>query len=115
MKQKEIIEGNKLIAEFMGWEFGLFEHLPNRCHKIENGNRVGMYIENAAYHTSYDWLMSVVEKIGEIHNQADKELLESIENANLPMFNTSIFCHREELYKRVAQFIQWYNSNHPSK
>lgn len=42
----EIIEGNKLIAEFMGWEA--------KYHPVET------------IHTSWDWLMPVVEKIEQI-------------------------------------------------
>ena len=49
-------EGNKLIAEFMGKKF------------IEDGNsmwdgKVSICVENLEYHSSWNWLMPVVEKI----------------------------------------------------
>lgn len=53
---KEIIEGNKAISEFMGiW-----------------GNRKGIDVtepQGLKYHTSWDWLMPVVEKIESIHDE----------------------------------------------
>lgn len=58
----DIIEGNKLIAEFMGakWNgateniFRFTENLP-----IEGKNNY----KTLEYHSSWDWLMPVVEKI----------------------------------------------------
>jgi len=50
MTHTEIIEGNKLIAKFMGKDDKhrfLFDHLNTK----------------ALYHISWDWLMPVVEKI----------------------------------------------------
>lgn len=50
MNDQEIIEGNKLIAEFMG----MGEKFLPMDYEHENGVR---------YHSSWDWLMPVVEKI----------------------------------------------------
>lgn len=65
MKKQEIIEGNKLIASFMGG------HLSN--HPELNGVQVWSGYEliegrlnlpsTLKYHSSWDWLMQVVEKI----------------------------------------------------
>lgn len=57
MKEQEIIEGNKLIAEFMGLEWKL--HLGRRYLY----NHAWIPLENLKYHSSWDWLMPVVEKI----------------------------------------------------
>ena len=48
--EKEIIEGNKLIAEFMGLSM------------LHNQTR----LETLKYHSSWDWLMPVVEKIEQL-------------------------------------------------
>ena len=85
MKQKQIIEGNKLIAKFMGYDYveiGYYgsDDETEWQRKYEKWkDRVGMhsvgeYIVNikkykwhewrkVAYNSSWDWLMPVVEKI----------------------------------------------------
>lgn len=52
MKKEEIIEGNKLIAEFMG------EHTWTNLTTLKQE-----YNGNYQYHSSWDWLMPVVQKI----------------------------------------------------
>ena len=79
-------EGNKLIAEFMGEEIGhdkmvlrpFPEDAPN------NAERWTM----TKYHSSWDWLMPVVEKIG------DENLL----SLNI-----------ETVWSNVIEHIGWYN------
>lgn len=57
-------KNNKLIAEFMGWgEDNGFLFPPND----KSMNTIdGWYSKDIPYHTSWDWLMPVVEKIEEI-------------------------------------------------
>lgn len=62
----DIEKGNRLIAEFDGWESDKYPNLPNRLHKIDTGEEVGKGIENFEYHSSWDALMPVVEKISKI-------------------------------------------------
>lgn len=50
----EILEGNKLIAEFMCWD----RTEPTNSTLFEQS------IKHTQYHRSWDWLMPVVEKIG---------------------------------------------------
>lgn len=59
MSEQEILKGNKLIAEFLGIE-----------KKIYGETGITYYIDNIPYqlfklkyHSSWDWLMPVVEKI----------------------------------------------------
>jgi len=69
------IEGNKLIAEFMGILYGLklnatdpvTEESKVRIHEY-NGieGTEGLHINHLKFHSSWDWLMPVVEKI---HNE----------------------------------------------
>ena len=61
MNTEEIIEGNKLIAEFMGWQKSIFENLPNKMYK-ENYT-IGKAVDQFSYHIDWNELMSVVEKI----------------------------------------------------
>ncbi|MBA3900975.1 MAG: hypothetical protein H0X62_12345 [Bacteroidetes bacterium] len=49
--KKETLEGNKLIAEFMG------------VNGDESNKSFNDFLENSKYHNSWDWLMPVVENI----------------------------------------------------
>lgn len=62
MEQSEIIEGNELIAEFMGgiYKSNLFP-IGNTQIWLPFHNMTE--INNLKYHNSWDWLMPVVEKI----------------------------------------------------
>ena len=61
MEQKQIIEGNKIIAEFMG-----------KTRRYET--TIEIFYDNLKYHSSWDWLMPVVEKIEGI--DADKNMID---------------------------------------
>lgn len=70
MEPKEIIEGNRLIAEFMGASVKRFVALdklsvfwPDNHSNRPTYNGAGL--ETYVYHSSWDWLMPVVEKIEE--------------------------------------------------
>ena len=58
MSEQEILDGNKLIAEFMGAKYNSKLDLVNlgANHKL-----VG--INELQYHSSWDWIMPVVDKI----------------------------------------------------
>ena len=123
MEEKEIVENNKLIAEFMGtpnsiggnipfiYEIG--EPLPfssiictneNILDEIlrevdEFGSELTPYI--TWYHNSWDWLMPVVEKILIISNELNNIEKFSVITDQVPYIN--------EVYKAVVEFIKWYN------
>ena len=67
MTPDEIIEGNKLIAEFMGLNFSdVFDTCRNNLYD-GTGHRNPEYLDNPinhiCYHNSWDYLMPVYEKI----------------------------------------------------
>jgi hypothetical protein len=68
MKKEEIIEGNRLIVEFMGlrpFDTGLgFAISPDHCHCNEATEEKAMkgFSEIARYHSSWDWLIPVCRK-----------------------------------------------------
>ena len=71
MKESEIIEGNKLIAEFMGWKIdyrhsSFTDGKPNEVLVSPDGKtvlRTHNELYRLQYYESWDWLMPVVEKI----------------------------------------------------
>ncbi len=99
-------ENNKLIAEFMGSNL--------------NGLESWQYEEELQYHTSWDWLMPVVEKIEEDErynidilqygtiissNTKEQGYLEIVNNVADMSFDRKI----EHVYKAVVEFIKQYN------
>ena len=84
-------ENNKLILEFMGY--------PN----IANDEDKRDYLEDCVkYHTSWDWLMPVVEKM----NQTELWEEYNIGNLSILLVSSDI----KATYKAVIEFIKEYNN-----
>lgn len=91
------MKDNKLIAEFMGYKFGI----------NDNENAVipsyGYYkLKDFEYHSSWDCLMPVLKKIQEVDENYrygwDDKLLDEFLDANI-----------DEVYKAIIGFIKLYN------
>ena len=88
---------NKLIAEFMGAEVTQLEvgdiycPVPSEC-----GSEYGHKLK---YHTSWDWLMPVVE-----------ECLTTGDRQHFVINDALLTCNIEEVYKAVVEFIKEYNN-----
>lgn len=131
MTQEEIVEGNKLIAEFMGFkpwvdfniQLGFCELNINKYSTYEDG--MG-HIPHACtfkelrFHSSWDWLMPVIDKIGTIlfednilPDYIDRSYVKSdcYENDTTKsiLINLSIFASLEDVYEETIDFIKWYN------
>ena len=70
MTTEEALEGNKLIAEFMGYSYYPHtreETLPGwrkeKSHPKISGTYLARVHKNLDYHRSWEWLMTAVEKI----------------------------------------------------
>jgi len=135
----ELIEGNKIIAKFMGLKYGwwisqekpLTDDKKQWCDldgKTFLGSKV-YYNKDLLFHSSWDWLMPVVEKIYKMYKW-DKFYY----NPSMAYFYLSTkikiyvgskdhdfgTCGTMEykyikgddniLYKAVIEFIKWYNS-----
>ena len=98
---------NKLIAEFMG-AIGTPKYNPTEwdiyitgCLDVDSDDENAKHFytpEEMKYHTSWDWLMPVVEKIEQVHEGVPQELI-----------NLSLFSTIDEVYKAVVEFIKQYN------
>lgn len=103
MKTEEIIEGNKLIAEFMGLRWN---NIP-----VSTKGRL------MEYHSSWDWLMLVVEKIesnGYVVEIKKRwiEIRSDNEIRNIQNYIEPDQSKIEAVWLAVAEFIKWHN---PSK
>ena len=113
MKTK--IENNKLIAEFMGLVKNDIKYSSGRSIEYKKGAFVdyeGMDKGWLHYHTDWNWLMPVVDKIenGFHWNHSIK-----IENGYCTIVNFNndkrfmANSKKEAVYKAVVEFIKWYN------
>jgi hypothetical protein len=99
---KTIEENNRMIAEFMGatTSDGKYYTIPSLVTTSDSMMK---------YHTSWDWLMPVVAKIAQTafnHVELGERIIH-VESGFLYAGSMSI--HR--IYKRVVEFIEWYNEN----
>jgi len=69
---------------------------------------------NLRYDSSWNCLMTVIEKIGNINFSEDKELENKINNI-FPSNINQLFTNREYIYGKVVMFIKWYNLRNQSK
>lgn len=130
------LEGNKIIAEFMGLKrIGSSEssenilEVPVYKHFDKNGKVFGeTYYTHHKYHSSWDWLMPVVEKIQSIDiapapnyrgYRIEIVVQGYVKISGFPMptifKNVSIEGSLiNAVWQAVVQFIQWYNKNNKS-
>ena len=105
-------EGNKLIAEFMGYRF--YKHLPIKRDgwQLESNKDTALYLahndSDLKYHSSWDWLMPVIRKIKDtelsVYTEKGSYLVERIDEGI-----TSVDI--DNVFMRVIEFIKWYNEN----
>jgi hypothetical protein len=129
MTQEEIIEGNRLIAEFMGaidnthdWGFMLkkdelnlsFDLFDEKIYSNDGGS--GWYIKDLKYHLSWEWLMDVFEKIGDTYldgMQLSVQISGSKGYYSCTIFGTHVYADNEDpktaVWNCVVKFIKWYN------
>lgn len=99
---------NELIAEFMGGH----QNAEGRWYNVTDKQRKqgGYYLPDGfEYHTSWDWLMPVVEKIATIHSKNPK-----VFKGEDIIMNLSITAPISEVYSESLEFIKFYNSQKDS-
>lgn len=111
----ETLEGNKLIAEFMGWNKMPETYNNEKGEVVSYGRSQDLYTlslinyKNAnefEYHSSWDWLMPVIKKIENINHDSAVILEEQVKVLLLP-----IYSEINKVWCAVVEFIKWYNEN----
>lgn len=132
MTLEQIKEGNKLIAEFMGYQIlhKKYEYLNfNSSNESywditegdivcdENGNEVDALdnypfysLEDLPFHSSWDWLMPVVSKCSKTKGFYDTKFQTYCKGA-LFFEDLDLYSPIDDIYKAVVEFIKWYNEN----
>jgi len=108
MDESKIIEGNKLIAKFMGGKTMYCGHIEGiafpviSSEDLRGSKKYGLY--NLLYHKSWTWLMPVVQKC--FNENMDK----AVYHFDLYSFG---YANIMEIYDGCVSFIKWYNLNKP--
>jgi len=103
METQEILESNKLIAEFMGLVLdGTFyrgnDYLPFNFETYAKSKSV--HEEQMSYHLSWDWLIPVVQKCMELQPEGINDFYNDFIDSVL---------YLDKVYQAVIKFIKWYN------
>ena len=105
---------NKLIAEFMGVKTITIDELKSTLEQNrENGlihTPQAHVVDDLKYHSSWDWLMPVVDKCTQI-GYRDQDFDSEIYGTWEGLFDDeSMFLgnHIEEVHWSVVHFIEWY-------
>jgi hypothetical protein len=118
---------NAIIAKFMGGfkfhpeeiEVGASEYCDNVWH-VSNKKYEKGYYTSLSFHSSWDWLMPVVEKINKLlyPDEDDGYADQLIEGGNELIFDFERSCYFgydnetiKTIYKKCVDFIKWYNKN----
>lgn len=95
MINAEVLENNKLIAEFMGFTYekniGWYDNdmnMPQIVYDVQNGN----CFNELLFDQSWDWLMPSCKKYMDLYPKKSKKLKEKIENCEIePVYKELIF------------------------
>ena len=128
MEQNEILEGNKLIAKFMGGKYQKANKKQDIEERYFNLINNGYYhtVSQLRYHISWDWIMPVVKKIEtfRFHQfsvtitddlceitkfvNTDKNLKKCKQLKIISILSDNKI---NAVYLAVVEFIKWYNKN----
>jgi hypothetical protein len=110
-------EGNELIASFEGFK----TYVMNGYTNVEYSDDNVRTIQDTHYHSSWDWLMPIIEKIEDFRDEnscsiynftIEQCFVEVIENRTS---DTVLECDGmnklDASYDAVVEFIKWYNEN----
>ena len=115
MEKNLILNGNELIAEFMGFKVIAKSFEDKLIYNIPTNNGIGYISYMMEYHKSWDWLMPVVEKIEEMSVSVSISYnycyIETEQQKG--GFNKKIQSKNKlkSTYKAVVKFIKWNNKN----
>lgn len=96
MNEKEIIAGNKLIAEFMGIEKIV---KTDGITFVDNNTKM---VYELKYHLSWEWLMPVIKKIDGLNMHRVYPNMERF-------WQTLTEIDNEKMFGECIEFINWYN------
>lgn len=112
VKQYEILEGNRLIDEFMGFIIKDFDGAGIR--RIENELQESPYydwlpVKHLEYDSSWEALMPVVNNICKNYYDSQPQFEDDIITDN-NIFRLSIMANIKDVWLSAVEFIRWHNN-----
>ena len=108
MTQEEVLQYNKMCAEFLNWEslspktkYCYWKFPQELCFTLRAGEPV--HSNNLLFHSDWNQIMEVVEAIAVYYK--DKEI------PQIHLLNQPIFSSKEAVVQAINQFLIWYNEN----
>ena len=115
MSNVSVVENNRLLAEFIEMQstnIGWFdsESVLRLVYTSDNT------FDELLFHSSWDWLMSVVDKIesiGYIFGISGRSCMIVGRNSDTHVFNVSKYGDNKmsSIYECCTSFVKWYNAN----
>ncbi len=111
ISKEDLLIGNELIAKFVGYQKETGYQYNFYGIAKPKGATTHLYIPNARYHTSWDWLRPVIDKIKEVwqSDKIDVQLLCEDEEA-CKIKHLTVWASIETTWQCVLSFINWYNN-----
>jgi len=123
MDKQEILEGNKIIAEFLGWEKINYTFKYKEWDETSNdfGGEFYIHCQNMNFDKSWTWIMPVVIKIIANHRTDFYIDRMNYDNFFVGLGTDGTYSQNERndsaiegVFKSVVGFIKWYNSQKTS-
>jgi len=108
---QEIIDGNRFIAEFMGWKFNKERkayYIPQTLGFPFKGK-----VEDLKYHKDWNWIMPVVIKCFDVYCDVEGVSVFNADNQQFKLNDALLLTDINALWLAVIEFIEWYNQNKP--
>ena len=104
-----IVENNRLTAEFMGYSFKPLPHTNYECYKVSESWDI-IHVTDFetgcfAYHSDWNRLMSVITKITTFDEFQNKYEFNEL------FWDTFTQLDINDIYQQVVLFIKWYKDN----
>lgn len=112
MMKSEILQGNSIIALFMGAKLGnggtksdpVYTSVPI-THSNGETRKWTTNLKDLRYHTSWDWLMPVIDEISKVCKPYSEAHFYWNNTIDIRIFRETI----EVTYAEIVKFIKWYN------
>lgn len=122
--EKEILEGNKLIADFMGLVYEPETEIYDSSSQDPPYTRKERWLgfasgivtpvyETLQYNSSWDWLMPVIRKMKSMQHDPNEMFMGTTLDRAMQFANVlerPIYAPINVIWLRVVEFIKWYNN-----
>ena len=136
MTQEEILQYNKLCAEFLGYKYYPYPNKDtgwrkNKGHLIFGKSYyLGRTTKHLQFHSDWNWIMEMVEAIEKLYDHPNKEINVDIRPGQIEIFQRPYRLEsndyheviylgdgyingskKEAVVEAINQFLIWYNKN----